>query len=38
MKFINFFVKRNIPLILETPADNIEYAQQINLIKFFIEK
>lgn len=38
MKFINFFVKRNIPLILETPANNIEYAQQINLIKFFCDE
>ncbi len=38
MKFINFFVKRNIPLILETPSDNINYSEQINLINFFCNK
>jgi deoxyribonuclease-4 len=36
LKFIGFFVKRNIPLILETPSDNIDYEDQINLIKFFV--
>ena len=38
MKFINFFIKRNIPLILETPSNSITYCEQINLIKFFSNK
>jgi deoxyribonuclease-4 len=38
MKFINFFVKRNIPLILETPCESITYSEQINLINFFCDK
>ena len=35
MKFINNFVRRNIPMILETPNDKISYDEQINLIKFY---
>ena len=36
MRFINNFAKRNIPMILETPSENITYIDQINLIKFFM--
>ncbi len=32
MKFIDYFKKRNIPMILETPSDNIEYKTQIDLL------
>jgi deoxyribonuclease-4 len=33
MKFINNFKKRNIPMVLETPSDNIDYKIQIDLLK-----
>ena len=35
MKFINFFKKRNIPIILETPSDSVHLKTQIDFIKFF---
>jgi len=38
MKFIHFFVNRNIPMILETPCEEKTYSQQINLIKKYIEQ
>jgi deoxyribonuclease-4 len=38
MKFINNFVRRNIPMILETPSDKISYNEQIKLIKFYCSK
>jgi deoxyribonuclease-4 len=30
--FINFFIKRNIPIILETPSEKSTYGEQIKLI------
>lgn len=36
MKFINFFVKRNIPMILETPCEEKTYDNQIKLIKKYV--
>jgi deoxyribonuclease-4 len=33
IKFIKYFIKRNIPLILETPCESISYIEQMNLIK-----
>lgn len=33
MKFLDYFKKRNIPMILETPTDSVEYKTQIELIK-----
>jgi deoxyribonuclease-4 len=38
MKFISYFVKRNIPIILETPCDKKTYGEQINLIKKYIKE
>ena len=38
MKFIYFFVKRNIPMILETPCENKTYAYQIKFIKNIYNK
>ena len=35
MKFINMFKKRDIPIILETPADSVELSTQIDFIKFY---
>lgn len=35
MKFINFFKKRNIPIILETPSDSIDLKTQIEFISFY---
>ena len=32
MIFINFFITRNIPIILETPSDKRTYCEQINFI------
>ena len=36
MKFIYFFVKRNIPMILETPCEEKSFAEQIKSIKNYI--
>lgn len=36
MKFISFFVKRNIPIILETPSDKKSYGEQIKIIKKYM--
>ena len=33
MKFIYFFIKRDIPIILETPCEEKSYATQIDFIK-----
>ena len=33
MKFINYFNKRNIPMILETPSDTIDFKTQIQILK-----
>jgi deoxyribonuclease IV len=35
MNFINYFKKRNIPMILETPSDIIDYKTQIDFIKYY---
>ena len=35
-EFINNFKKRNIPMVLETPSDNIDYKIQIDLLKNII--
>jgi len=37
MKFINFFKKRNIPIILETPSDSVDFKTQIEFISFYNE-
>jgi deoxyribonuclease-4 len=37
MMFLHNFKKRNIPMILETPSDSIEYKSQIELIKIYME-
>jgi apurinic endonuclease APN1 len=34
MKFVNFFKKRNIPIILETPSDSVDLKIQIDFILF----
>ncbi len=34
--FINYFVKRNIPIILETPCENLNYSDQMNLVKMML--
>ncbi len=34
MKFINFFIERNIPIILETPEDNVEIKTQVQFMQF----
>ena len=34
MKFINFFIERNIPIILETPQDNVEIKTQVHFMQF----
>jgi deoxyribonuclease-4 len=31
-KFLNYFKKRNIPMILETPSDTIDYKTQLDLL------
>ncbi len=36
IKFIKICQSKNIPLILETPGDNTDYAKQINLVKNWI--
>jgi deoxyribonuclease-4 len=35
MNFINYFKKRNIPMILETPSDIIDYKTQMDFIKYY---
>jgi deoxyribonuclease-4 len=36
IKFIKICHNKNIPLVLETPGDNTDYAKQINLVKNWI--
>jgi deoxyribonuclease-4 len=37
VQFIKYFIKRKIPIILETPCEFLSYSEQLNLIKLLLE-